>query len=388
MRTSSSSAPRSHRANITRASVRRDLVGWAFVAPFVAVYLAFLVTPFLRGIWISLHDWNLLAVTFNPDAKAFVGLENWRTMLWGDGLVWSATAHAPLRTAGLLLAAALVARAVLAWRRPEGPGAPRPPGVAPRVVVPAALTLVLASVVLGGIVPGPDGAWNDPRALRIVGNTLAFVGLTVPAITVLALVIATALAKPGPWAATLRTIFFLSQVLSVTVVTLIWQLLYSPAQGLFATIAEALGREPIVWVTNPSLAMPAIVIATVWWSLGFAMVLFLAGLQEIPAERFEAARIDGANGLEVFRYVTLPGIARTLTLVVVFEIVLHFQVFGQAHLITRGGPNDATQTLVRYVYQTAFRDGEIGYASALAMALFLLMLGFTLLQLRLERRAD
>jgi multiple sugar transport system permease protein len=381
MRTPSSSAPRSQRAHITRASLRRDLVGFAFVAPFVAVYLAFLVTPFLRGLWISLHDWNLLAVAFDPSAKAFVGLDNWRTMLGGEALVWSATAHAPLRLAALLLAVGLTVRAVVALRRPVGPGTPRPPGVAPRVVVPAVLTLLFAGIVLGGIVPGPDGAWNDPRFRRIVG-------LTVPAITALALAIATALAKPGPWAATLRTIFFLSQVLSVTVVTLIWQLLYSPAQGLFATILEALGREPLVWVTNPSLAMPAIVIATVWWSLGFAMVLFLAGLQEIPAERFEAARIDGANGFEVFRFVTLPGIARTLTLVVVFEIVLHFQVFGQAHLITRGGPNDATQTLVRYVYQTAFRDGEIGYASALAMLLFALMLGFTLLQLRLERRTD
>jgi multiple sugar transport system permease protein len=118
------------------------------------------------------------------------------------------------------------------------------------------------------------------------------------------------------------------------------------------------------------------------------MVLFLAGLQEIPAERYEAARLDGANAWSAFRYITLPGIARTLTLVVVFEIVLHFQVFGQSHLITQGGPNDATQTLVRYIYQTAFRDGQLGYASALAMVLFLLMMGFSLLQMRLERRTD
>ncbi len=164
--------------------------------------------------------------------------------------------------------------------------------------------------------------------------------------------------------------------------------MYSPAQGILANIARSLGLEPITWVTNPDLAMPALVITTVWWSLGFAMVLFLAGLQDIPAERYEAARLDGATAVQTFRFITIPGIARTVTLVVVFEIILHFQVFGQAHLITRGGPNDATQTLVRYIYQTAFRDGELGYAAALSIVLFALMLGFSLLQMRLEGRTD
>ena len=217
---------------------------------------------------------------------------------------------------------------------------------------------------------------------------MIFVAATVPLITALSLALAVGLNRPGKVPATLRTIFFLSQMLSVTVVTLIWQLIYSPAQGIIANFFEVFGLDPITWVTNESLAMPSIVIATVWWSLGFAMILFLAGLQEIPDERYEAARLDGANGWQTFRFITLPGIARTVTLVVVFEIILHFQVFGQSHLITQGGPNDATQTLVRYIYQTAFRDSQLGYASALAIFLFVIMAVFSFLQMRLNREGN
>lgn len=359
-----------------RARALRDLLaGYAFVAPFLIVYLLFLVVPFFRGLWIGMHDWNLLAVVFNPDAKQFQWFANWGDMMWGTGLTWSAVERWPWRIAGLALAGWVVLRAARGKIRPGSAFA-------------AAGALIVAFGVLAGITPGADGSWNDPRFWVIVGNTLLFVALTVPAITALALLLAVSLNREGTYAAVLRTVFFLSQVLSVTVVTLIWQLIYSPAQGILANMFRAIGLEPITWITNPNLAMPAIVIATVWWSLGFAMVLFLAGLQEIPAERYEAARLDGANAWGAFRFITLPGIARTVTLVIVFEIVLHFQVFGQAHLITKGGPNDATQTLVRYIYQTAFRDGQLGYASALAMILFLLMLGFSLLQMRLEGRTD
>ncbi len=371
----STPAPQPATRRRSRRALRDTLEGYAFVAPFLLAYLAFLVFPFGRGLWIGMHDWNLLAVVFNPDAKEFLGLENWQEMFWGRGLAWSATVRWGWRLLGLAVAVWLAVRAARG-RMSRGLG------------YALAAALVLAFGVLAGVTPGPEGAWGDPRFYEIVGNTLVFVAATVPAICLLAMLLAVALNRTGPYAAALRTAFFISQVLSVTVVTLIWQLIYSPAQGILANVFRAVGLEPITWITNPALAMPSIVIATVWWSLGFAMILFLAGLQEIPAERYEAARLDGAGALQTFRFITLPGISRTFTLVVVFEIVLHFQVFGQAHLITRGGPNDATQTLVRYIYQTAFRDGQLGYASALAMVLFALMMVFSVMQLRLERRTD
>ena len=351
---------------------RDALAGYLFVAPFLIAYLLFLVTPFLRGIWISMHDWNLLAVAMNPDAARFVGLGNYGRMLWGDGIVWNLE-HQLLPRALGVLAMALI---VWWWRR----------GVIGRGTALAALAagLLLFGVLLG-LHPGEDGRWGDRRFWPIVGNTLTFVALTVPSVTLVGLALALGLNRDDRVSAVLRSAFFLSQVLSVTVVTLIWQLTFSPRQGILGHLFRSVGLEPLNWITDTALAMPAIVIATVWWSLGFAMILFLAGLQEIPAERYEAARLDGAGLWPIIRFITLPALSRTTTLVVVLQIILHFQVFGQSHLITRGGPNDATQVLVRYIYQTGFRNSELGYASALAIVLFVFMLVFAMLQLRVSR---
>lgn len=203
--------------------------------------------------------------------------------------------------------------------------------------------------------------------------------------TITALVLAAALNRETRAMAVLRTLFFLSQILSVTVVTLIWQIMFSPRQGLIANITMAFGGSPITWLTDERFAMAAIVITTIWWSLGIAMILFLAGLQDISADLYEAAALDNATGLRAFRYITLPNLKRTITVVVVLQIILHFQVFGQSHLMTRGGPNDTTQVLVRYIYQTAFRDSDLGRASAMAVLLFLVMGAFSVLQFVLGR---
>jgi len=367
-------ARRTAGATSRRSSRRwRDAVaGYLFVAPFLVAYLLFLVTPFLRGIWISMHDWNLLAVAMNPDAARFVGMGNYTRMLWGDGIIWSLDHQWGVRLLGLLAMAL-----ILWWWRQ---------GVIGRGTALAALGagLLLFGLLLG-LHPGEDGRWNDRRFWPIVGNTLTFVALTVPSVTLVGLALALGLNRDDRVSAVLRTAFFLSQVLSVTVVTLIWQLTFSPRQGIIGHFFRSIGLQPLNWVTDASLAMPAIVIATVWWSLGFAMILFLAGLQEIPAERYEAARLDGAGMWPIIRFITLPALSRTTTLVVVLQIILHFQVFGQSHLITRGGPNDATQVLVRYIYQTGFRNSELGYASALAIVLFVFMLVFAMLQLRVSR---
>ena len=346
--------------------------GYLFIAPFLAAYALFLLMPFVRGVWISLHDWNLLAVAVDPANKTFVGLGNYGRMLWGDGIVWTADHQLPLRLVGVLLAVFIG----IAWQRGW---------IGRGTALPALAAIVLLFGLLLGLHPGDDGRWGDRRFWPIVGNTLTFVALTVPSVALLGLALALGLNRDDRASGALRTAFFLSQVLSVTVVTLIWQLTFSPRQGMIAHLFRSLGLEPVAWVTSPDLAMPAIVIATVWWSLGFAMILFLAGLQEIPPERYEAARLDGAGTWDVIRHITLPAISRTTTLVVVLQIILHFQVFGQSHLITRGGPNDGTQVLVRYIYQTAFRNSELGYASAVAIILFLFMLVFALLQLRVSR---
>jgi len=342
--------------------------------PFMVVYGLFLVYPFFKGVWISLHDWNLMAVAFNPDAKAFVGFQNYERVMWGRNITWGAFASPALQVIGLLgmLASFLLYRS----------------GRAGRVTAIAIGLTALLLFVLPGFHPGEGGRWYDRRFWPTVGNTILFVGLAVPGVTITAMLLAAALNGETRAKAVLRTLFFLSQVLSVTVVTLIWQIMFSPRQGLLANVTELLGGSPVVWLTAEGFAMAAIVIATIWWSLGIAMILFLAGLQDISQDLYEAGALDNATGAKAFWYITLPNLKRTITVVVVLQIILHFQVFGQSHLMTNGGPNDTTQVLVRYIYQTAFRDSELGRASAMAMFLFVIMGAFSILQFVLGREKD
>ncbi len=217
---------------------------------------------------------------------------------------------------------------------------------------------------------------------------MLFVALTVPGVMIRALVFAAMMNRETRAMAVFRTLFFLSQVLSVTVVTLIWQIMFLPRQGLVSTVIDIVGGSPINWLSDERFAMAAIVIATIWWSLGIAMILFLAGMQDISREIDEAAAIDEATGVKAFWHLTLPLLKRTITLVVVLQIILHFQLFGQSHLMTQGGPNDTTQVLVRCVYQTAFRDSELVRASAMAVFLFVIMGAFSAIQFAVGREKD
>jgi multiple sugar transport system permease protein len=357
-----------------RLALNQRQAAVVLLLPFLTVYGLFLVYPFFKGVWISLHDWNLMAVAFNPDAKVFVGLENYERVMWGRNITWGAMASPVLQLLGVIG----VGLSVFLHRT----------GRAGRTT---ALTMGIAAVllfVLPGFHPGEEGRWFDRRFWPTVGNTILFVALAVPGVTVTALLLAAALNGETRAKAALRTLFFLSQVLSVTVVTLIWQIMFSPRQGLIANVTELFGGTPITWLTAEGFAMAAIVIATIWWSLGIAMILFLAGLQDISKDLYEAAALDNATGTQAFWHITLPNLKRTITVVVVLQIILHFQVFGQSHLMTNGGPNDSTQVLVRYIYQTAFRDSELGRASAMAVFLFVIMGSFSILQFVLGREKD
>lgn len=350
---------------------REALTAWIFLAPFLLVYAALLVFPFFKGIWISLHDWNVLAVAMNPNAATFVGLENYVHLVWGRKMEWALTTRPWLQ--GLSVAAGLLL--IFVHRR----------GRIERPVFVAGLVLVVLLVFAFGWGPGEGGRWYDRRFWPTVGNTVLFVALVTPSVTMVSLVLAAILNRETKAMAVFRTIFFLSQVLSVTVVTLIWQIMFSPQQGLIGNFTQLLGGTPISWLTDQGYAMAAIVITTVWWSTGIAMILFLAGLQEIPREIYEAAKLDDVGPVQTFWYITVPNMTRTIGLVVVLQIILQFQVFGQSHLMTNGGPHDQTQVLVRYIYQTAFRDSELGRASAIAVFLFVIMAGFSATQFLLSR---
>ncbi|WP_292540186.1 sugar ABC transporter permease [Mesorhizobium sp.] len=216
--------------------------------------------------------------------------------------------------------------------------------------------------------------FNDKVFLQSVWNTFYFVLLTVPTLALISLFLALCLNRRTRTAAVLRTLFFSSSVLSVTIVTLIWRIVFIPNVGLLSTIYGWFGAIAPAFISDPSLAMIGIAIATIWWCIGLPMMLFLSALQQIPQDIYEAAALDNANRWQTLRSITLPSIKRTFILVVIIQIVLQFQLFGQAWLMTRGGPNNLTKPIVLYIYDTAFRRWDLGLGAAASEILFILIL--------------
>lgn len=230
--------------------------------------------------------------------------------------------------------------------------------------------------------------FGDPIFLETVWNTIYFVLLTVPALALIGLALALVLNREARWAAVLRTIFFASTVLSVTVVTLVWRLVFLPDSGLLGVLAQSMGATPIPFLNDEDLAMPAIAVTTIWWCIGLPMVLFLAALQQVPRELYEAAALDNASRWTTLTKITLPAIRRTFVLVIIIEIILQFQLFGQPQLMTLGGPNNATRPIVLFIYETGWRQWELGYAAAAAQVLFIMILLAAMVQYRVSARKE
>jgi multiple sugar transport system permease protein len=220
----------------------------------------------------------------------------------------------------------------------------------------------------------------DETFIRSVLNTFALALMIVPLLTILALALALALNRATRGAAIFRGVFFSSSVLSVTIVTLIWRFVLAPDAGLMGETAQALGAEPIPFLSHPTWSLWALALTTIWWSIGLPMMLFLAGLQQIPGDIYEAAALDRASRWTTFWRVTLPGLRRTLVLVIMLQTAAQLQIFGQAQLLTGGGPGGATRTMVLFIFEGAFARWELGYATAAAEILFLLIVLLTLTQ--------
>ena len=229
---------------------------------------------------------------------------------------------------------------------------------------------------------------NDEIFLGTVWNTFYFIFLTVPALAVIGLALALALNRETRTAAVLRAVFFSSSVLSVTIVTLLWRVVFIPDGGFLATVLGFFDRPPVAWLNDEDLALPAIAITTIWWCIGLPMMLFLAALQQVPKEIYEAAALDGAGRWRTLWSITLPSIRRTLLVVVIIEVVLQFQLFGQAQLMTLGGPNNASRPVVLFIYEIGFNRWDIGYAAAAAQILFAMILTVAMTQYFVARRRE
>ncbi len=227
---------------------------------------------------------------------------------------------------------------------------------------------------------------RDPLFWKALRNTVVFVVGTVPAHIVLGLGLALLLNLPLRGRALLRSSYYLPGVVSAVAASLIWLSIYNPQAGLLNDVLGWFHLPPQLWLQDPDQAMPAIMALSVWQGLGGAMLIFLAGLQGIPQLYYDAAAIDGANGWARFRHITWPLLFPTTFFVLVTSCIGAFQVFQQPWIMTQGGPLNRTLTLVMSIYLNGFQYGRMGYASALAVVLFVVILGFSLVNLRLFNR--
>ena len=231
-------------------------------------------------------------------------------------------------------------------------------------------------------------ALSSPDFWSSMWHTVWFTILTTPPLVVLAFVLALLAdrVRRGRWF--FRLAFFLPYILPSSVVALIWVWLYTPALGLLTKVVTLLGFAEPNWLGSPNLAMWSLAITTVWWTLGFNFVLYLAGLQEIPRDLYEAASIDGAGPWQQVGRVTIPLLARTTSLVVVLQVIASLKVFDQMYLMTNGGPNYSTRSVLQYIYDIGFTDFRTGYAAAASTLFFLLVLAVSTVWLILTRRQE
>jgi len=266
---------------------------WLFLAPFVVVYLLFIIGPTIYGFVMSFFNTSLVHSGLGSSA----GFSNYRTLLHSS-LFWAS-----------------------------------------------------------------------------VGHTLYFTLITTIPLVILAFIFAVLAnrVRRGQWF--FRLAFFIPFVLPSATISLIWTFIYTPVTGLLTVALTKVGySDPPAWLGDPSWAMPSVAIATIWWTVGFNFVLYLAGLQDIPRELYEAASIDGATQWQQIRRITIPLLNRTTTLVIVLQIIASLKIFDQIFLLTSGGPGEDTRPVLEYVYDIGFTDYRVGAAAAASVLFFILVL--------------
>jgi len=229
--------------------------------------------------------------------------------------------------------------------------------------------------------------WQSDLFWEVVWNTVYFILLAVPLSVVASLALALAANTTLKGIVFFRTAYFLPVVSSMIAVALVWSWIYNPEYGLLNYLLGLFfGIRGPAWLDSTSWARPAMVIVTVWKGLGYSMVIFLAGLQNIPQDLYHAATIDGAGVWKKFRHITLPMLSPTTFFVLVITLINSFQVFEQTYVLTKGGPANSTLTMSYYIYQNAFQFFQMGKAAALSYVLFAAIFAVTLLQFRIQKR--
>ena len=227
---------------------------------------------------------------------------------------------------------------------------------------------------------------NDRLFWKSLGNSFYYTFVAVPTGIFIAYWLALALNRKMRGIIFFRTVYFLPQITLTVAAATIWRWIYQPELGLINYMLDLIGIDGPNWIHDTRWAMPAVIIMSNWQGIGFAMLIMLAGLQGIPEEYYEAASIDGANGWQRMRFVTLPMLSPAIFFVVVTSLINAFQSFDQFFILTKGGPADATTPLTLYIFNNAFSFFKMGYGAALAAVLFVIILIITLIQWQLARR--
>ncbi len=225
----------------------------------------------------------------------------------------------------------------------------------------------------------------DPTVLKALTNTILFAVEVVLFQVVLGLVLALLIRKAVPGVAIFRSAYFLPVMTSLVVVSTVWKIMYATNDGLINDMLRTVGLAGLPWLTSPALALHSLVILSGWKEVGFSMLILLGGLNNVPADLYEAASMDGSTAWHSFWRITLPLLRRTLLFVIVLATINAFKVFTPVYVMTQGGPVDSTQTLVYYVFLSAFNYYKMGYAAALSFLLLALVLVLTAAQFRLLR---
>jgi ABC-type sugar transport system permease subunit len=291
----------------SRRPWRDDLVGWAFAAPFVILFVVFLAFPILASFLLSFTSFGLRDIA-NPVGTSVVGIKNYVDL------------------------------------------------------------------------------FADPKFWRALFNTFYFVVVGVPVTLAIGLLIATALSRGVTrFRTAFRVGYYLPVITSIVAIAVVWRFLLNPDAGLINMLLGSLGIKGPAWLADPAFAMPSIIAMAVWRNLGFAMVVFLAGLQTIPATLYEAASIDGAGRWQAFRFVTIPMLRPTILFMTVITTIGYLQLFEEPFVMTGGGPLDSTLSITMYMYQQGFTFFHQGYASAIAYVLFVIVALIAFLQFKFLR---
>jgi len=255
-------------------------------------------------------------------------------------------------------------------------------------VIPLLATLVISVLKMdiflkGASYSGMDNfqkLWGDERYWNAMKNTFYFTFVQMPLQIMLALVVAVFVSANTLFRKILRTVFFLPFVCSLTAIAIVWSFLLDPQTGMYTHYLDVIGLPRLEFLRDPQLAMPSIIVMTVWRNFGYSMIILIAGIQSIPQSYYEAAQIDGASKLKQFSNITIPMLIPALSFCVITTTISALQVFDQIFVTTQGGPLYKTETVVNYVYNTGFKLApfDLGYASAISVSLLVVIMVITL----------